>query len=284
MTIEHDIQQREALLKGVVDLHIHTMPDVRQRRLSDIELAQEAARVGARAVVIKSHLVPTAGRAYIAEKVVPGVRVFGGITLNPPVGGLNPAAVETAIRMGAKIVWLPTAWSSHERKLAGKNDGVESVINGKVVPALVSILELIARHDVALATGHLSPAEILTVVDKAKTIGVRKIIVNHPEWWSINLPISDQKRLVPYGVFFERCYATRQPGKDYEKNFAKNLQAIESVGCETTILATDGGQTENPVWSEAYSEYIAYLLSAGISTEIMDKMTKTYPAQMLGLD
>lgn len=284
MTNKWPIQEREALLQGVIDLHIHTKPDVRPRKFSDIELAQEAARVGARAVVIKSHHVPTADRAYLAETVAPGVRVFGGITLNPSVGGLNPAAVETAIKLGAKIVWLPTIWSAHERKLAGKSDGVESVVNGRIVPALVSILELIARYDVALATGHLSPAEIITVVDKAKTVGVNKIIVNHPEWWSTKLSLSEQKNLVPYGVFFERCYVLRQPGQNFEKNFANALQAIESVGYESTILATDVGQIENPVWSEAFSEYIAYLLAAGLPPKIMDKMTKDYPAQLLGLD
>lgn len=273
----------EDILKGIIDLHIHTNPDVRQRRLDDIELAEEAARVGARAIVIKSHVVPTMDRAWIAGKVVPGVKVFGGITLNPEVGGINPVAVEAARKMGAKIVWLPTAWSAHERKINGKNDGVESVVDGKIVPSLKEVLEIIAKHDLILGTGHLSPEEIFIVVDKAKELGVNKIVINHPEWWSIAMPIKMQKKLVPYGVYFERCYATRRPGKDYEKNFSKNLEAIQEVGYETTIIATDGGQLENPMWSAALSEYIGFLLNAGVSQEMIDTMTKRSPAKLLDL-
>lgn len=277
-----DIRKKQ-LLNGIIDTHIHTNPDVRLRRLNDIELAREALRVGARAILIKSHVVPTMDRAAIAEYAVPGICVLGGITLNSYVGGLNPAAVDIAIKMGAKIVWLPTADSSHEKKLQGKGGGIISVVDQKVVPELISILKMIAENNVVLGTGHLSPEEILIVVDTAKKLGVTKIIVNHPEWWSIAMPIPQQKELAQYGVYFERCYATRPPGKDYQKNFAINLEAISQVGYESTILATDGGQTENPMWSDALAENIEYLLNVGIPQDVLDKMTKEYPAKLLGL-
>ena len=222
-------------------------------------------------------------RAAIAEYVVPDIKVFGGITLNPYVGGLNKTAVDVAIKMGAKFVWLPTSWSSHERKLQGKNDGVISVVDNKVVPELADILRLIAEHSVVLATGHLSPDEIMVVVDTARNLGVEKIVVNHPEWWSISMPIAQQKELVQYGVYFERCYATRFPGKEYQKNFHTNLEAIEKVGYESTILATDGGQLENPLWSDALIEYIEFLAKAGITRNVIGKMTKEFPAKLLGL-
>ncbi|MEN6565279.1 MAG: DUF6282 family protein [Veillonellales bacterium] len=271
------------LLKGIIDTHIHTNPDVRLRRLNDIELAKEALRVGARAIVIKSHLVPTMDRATIAEYVTPGISVFGGITLNSYVGGYNPAAVNTAIKMGAKIVWLPTSDSAHEKKLQGKSNGIVSVVDNKVVPELITILKIIAENNVILATGHLSPEEILVVVDTAKNVGVHKIIVNHPEWWSISMSIPQQRELAKYGVYFERCYATRAPGQNYHKNFKTNLEAITQVGYESTILATDGGQTENPMWSDALAESIQFLLDSGISQAVLDKMTKEHAAKLLDL-
>jgi len=274
--------EREGLLSGVIDIHIHTAPDVRARRLDDLELAAEARRVGARAIVIKSHVVPTAARAQIAGRATPGILVFGGITLNPQVGGLNPAAVETAIKMGAKIVWLPTAWSANDRRRQGRNDGVETVIDGRVVPALVPILEMVAESGVALATGHQSPAECRTVVAEARRRGVKTIVVNHPEWTSIDMSIAEQKALTGYGVYFERCYA-RNVGGRYEKNLRRNLEAIEALGFESTIVATDGGQVENPLWSEALSEYIAFLLDAGLPRAAVDRMTKENPARVLGI-
>lgn len=270
-------------LTGIIDIHIHTNPDLRQRRFNDIELAREAARTGARAIVIKSHLVTTMDRAAIAEYVVPDVKVFGGITLNPHVGGLNRTAVATAIELGAKFVWLPTSWSDHERSLQGKNDGIVCVDGNKVVPALIEILQLIAEHNVVLGTGHLSPAAIIAVVDAAKKAGIEKIVVNHPEWWSISLPLPLQQELLDYGVYFERCYATRSPGKDYQKNFYTNLAAIEKLGYQSTIIATDGGQLENPSWSEALQEYIEFMHQHGVSQQAIDVMTKISPAKLLDL-
>ena len=273
---------REQLLRGVIDIHIHTTPDVRQRRLSDLELAAEARRVGARAVVIKSHVVPTMDRAGIAQQATPGVQVFGGITLNPHIGGLNPLAVETAAQMGAKFVWLPTAWSANERRRKGASDGVETVADGKVLPALIEILKLIAKNGLILGTGHLTPVESLIVVEEARKQGVAKIVVNHPEWTTVDMSIDEQKTLAQFDVLFERCYARSVDGK-YETNFRRNLAAMEALGFESTIVATDGGQVENPLWSEALAEYIEFLLQAGVSPQMVDRMTKENPARLLGL-
>ncbi|WP_263772857.1 DUF6282 family protein [Propionivibrio soli] len=272
----------ETLLQGVVDIHIHTNPDIRLRRLSDLQLAAEARRVGARAIVIKSHLVTTMDRATIAREAVPGIDVFGGIVLNPHVGGLNAVAVDTAIKLGAKIVWLPTSFSANERKRQGKSDGIETVMGGKAAPALIPILKMVAEADIALGTGHGTPAEILVVVEEARKQGVGKIIVNHPEWTTIDMSIDDQKRLAQFDVFFERCYA-RNVGGAYEKNFHRNLKAMEAIGFESTIVATDGGQVENPMWSEALAEYIRFLRQAGVPSAALDRMTKANPARVLGL-
>ncbi|MBS1229129.1 MAG: hypothetical protein H6R17_2406 [Proteobacteria bacterium] len=276
------MSETENLLHGVIDIHIHTNPDIRTRRLSDLQLATEARRVGARAIVIKSHLVTTMDRASIAREAVPGIDVFGGIVLNAQVGGLNAVAVDTAIKMGAKLVWLPTSSSANERRRQGKSDGVETVVDGRVVPGLIPILKLIAQSDIALATGHLTPAETLIVVEEARKQGVAKIVVNHPEWATVDMSIDDQKRLAQFDVYFERCYARNVGGK-YEKNFERNLQAMEALGFESTIVATDGGQVENPLWSDALTEYIGYLLNAGVPKATVDLMTKQNPARVLGL-
>ncbi|MEY7998758.1 DUF6282 family protein [Clostridium sp. Mt-5] len=269
-------------LRGVIDMHIHTFPDIKERRLDDIELAKEAKRVGVQAIVIKSHVVPTMDRAAIAEKAVPGVHVFGGITLNTQVGGLNPAAVQNAISMNAKIIWLPTEFSANDRKQKGKSDGIEVLENGTVVPELIEILKMIAEKDVIMATAHLSPYETRVVVEKAKELGVKKIVVTHPEWPSVNMGLDDQKALSKYGVYFERCYARVVNGK-WVKNLTMNLKAIEAIGYESTIVSTDAGQVENPLWSEELLDYILFLHKSGLSDKAIDKMTKEYPSKLLGL-
>ena len=83
------IHPRNVDLTGLIDMHIHSAPDVRPRLLDDLEVAQQAAAAGMRAVVLKSHVTCTADRAAIAKKVTPDVHVFGSVTLNDAIGGLN---------------------------------------------------------------------------------------------------------------------------------------------------------------------------------------------------
>ena len=268
---------------GVIDMHIHTAPDIRQRPLDDIDIAMAAKKLGIRGIVLKCHVMSTVSRAIIAEKVCRGVKVFGGIVLNPQVGGLNHSAVEAAIQMGAKIVWLPTLFSSNHRKMHGKNDGIETVIDNKVVPALKNILDIIAKNNVVLATSHLSTKEIFVVVNEAQHRGIKKIVITHPEIGVVNMSINDQKALAESGVYFERCYAKPIGNGKYEKNLVTNLEAIDKVGYQSTIIATDSGQMENPLWDKAITEYFNFLENSGISQKELDIMAKYNPAKLLDL-
>lgn len=102
-------------MKGVIDMHVHTNPDLRTRAYDDFELCDAAVRVGARAIVIKTHLGSTVNRAYLTNRYNERVNgnndftMFGAIVLNRCVGGINPVAVENALKLGAKVVWLPTS-------------------------------------------------------------------------------------------------------------------------------------------------------------------------------
>ena len=79
---------------GVIDMHVHSHPDVFGRNMDDIDVAQLAKARGMRGIVLENHISETASRAALVMKVVPGVEVFGGIVLNKSVGGINPDAVE----------------------------------------------------------------------------------------------------------------------------------------------------------------------------------------------
>ena len=116
---------------GVIDMHVHSHPDVFGRNMDDIDVAQLAKSRGMRGIVLKNHVAETASRAAIAMRVVPGVEVFGGVVLNRAVGGINPDAVEWMHRTyggRGKIVWLPTFESDKHVKSAvearrGRPDG-----------------------------------------------------------------------------------------------------------------------------------------------------------------
>ena len=102
-------------LKGVIDMHVHSNPDIRHRAYDDFELMEAAIRVGARAIVIKTHQGTTVDRAYLCNRHNEIIHhgdndftMFGSVTLNCQMGGLNAAAVESGLKLGAKVIWLPT--------------------------------------------------------------------------------------------------------------------------------------------------------------------------------
>jgi hypothetical protein len=169
---------------GVIDMHVHPDPDVFGRSLTDYELATIARRKGMRGIVIKNHVITTNARAALVMQQVPGIEVWGGIVLNKSVGGVNPAAVEWMHRMSGgrgKVVWLPTFDSDmHVKTLVDKNQsGIVVAPNGQVTPELEQVLKIIAREDLILATGHISADEVVTVVKRAKELGVKNILITH---------------------------------------------------------------------------------------------------------
>ena len=99
----------DSILKGSYDLHVHAGPDPNQkRRLDAIETARHAYEAEMGGFVLKSHEYLTSPLTYALEQMYPGLTVAGSISLNREVGGLNHQAVQTAARLGAKVIWMPT--------------------------------------------------------------------------------------------------------------------------------------------------------------------------------
>lgn len=286
----------EISMKGVVDMHVHTNPDLRVRAYDDLELCDAAVRVGARANVIKTHMGDTTCRAALVNhynRLVHGENdytMFGSIVLNSCVGGINPVAVENALKLGAKVVWLPTSSArNHLQKLGKSTDGcVDVVKDGKIVPELEKIFDLLVKYDAVLGTAHISVEEIFIVVKAAREAGVKKIVVTHPEWWIVNMSVADQKRIATeYDVILERCYAQNKgvgAGNGYISNLPGNLEIIREVGYKNVLVSTDGGQVENPHWEKAMQEYMQYLLDHGIPEEQIRYMTHDLPCWLLGIE
>lgn len=283
---------KEISLNGVIDMHVHSAPDIRERAYTDIELMEAAVRVGARAIVIKSHHGTTMNRAFLVNEfnrlmhgAENGFTMFGSITLNRAVGGLNPFAVETALKMGAKVVWLPTAHAVNQLAKEGKNGGIECVIEGKVAEPLMEILRMVKDYEAVLGTGHLSPSEVFIVVETAKNMGIDRIVVTHPEFHIVGMSLEDQVRLTKdYDVYLERCYAQPMGGGVYKSNLEENLRVVRAVGYRNILISTDGGQVENPHWETALAEYLQHLSNGGIGDEALTWMSRTLPARLLGIE
>jgi hypothetical protein len=281
------------LLKGAIDVHLHTAPDIFERRLNDVEAAQQAKNAGMKAIVIKNHITMTADRAQLASTLT-DFSVFGGIVLNYSVGGLNRHAVEKAIRFGAKEIWMPTINAANYMKKPTVSQFAKVLPKGlkgislldhrnELVPDVEPILNLIAEHDVILATGHISVKEGKALVEKARDIGVKKILITHPHIDFINYPIEDMKQMVKSGAVLEHCYDVITPHMAHPVPSSTIASAIKIVGAKNCIMSSDGGQKQNPPPTEMLRLFIQEMLKHGLTEREIRAMTKENPAKLLGI-
>lgn len=284
-------------LKGAVDLHLHSGPSEKNRRVDFLEAARDADEVGMKAVVFKPLFFPTIDAAYLTQKIYPALKIFGGIILDRAVGGLEPAVVEWAIKCGAKVVWMPVFDAVQTRKqlarlpyYRGKVMDVEPVEvvdqRGCLLDKTLAVLDVLAEYKhVVLATGHLSPAEISVLIDAAQVRGIKNIVVTHPASPVIGATIEEQKEFVRQGAWLEHVIADCMPGPLINPQHPGRIaEAIKAVGAEHTVLATDLGNPYGPPPVEGLRIFITILSRLGINEKDIQKMIIDNPSQVLGLD
>ncbi len=292
------------LMKGAIDLHCHVNPHVRPEihAQTALEYARQASQTGMRAIVLKDIGPPTTGTAAVVNATVDGIAVFGSLVLNRCNGGINPEAVATALEHGdgARIIYMPTGDAlnhaiKRERFYAGVNppvprDRAISVLQGgKLLGEVHEILDLVARADRCLATAHLSPPEVMALVEAARDRGVQKIIVSHALWQMVGLSSEQLKRLASWGAFIEIEVCLYMPLMHFihgEAPLDVRLAArcIEDVGAERVVLDSDLGQAYSPVPVEGYRMFIAALLKCGVGEMEIRQAVRDNPATLLGLE
>lgn len=288
------------LLRGAIDLHTHSAPSLFDRLLDDVGLAEQARAAGMRAVLYKAHEQDTTGRAALVRKAVPGILAFGGIVLNHVVGGLNPAAVDASIKLGARMVWMPTLSARHHVAFFGgshfgprmrgrpptRGTGQPLTVlddHGELRPEVVEILGLVAEAGICLSTGHLSLAEIRVLVPAARKAGITRILVTHPDLMLSGISVEDQKALADEGAFLEKDANTLGPPW-HSTTLEALVKSIREVGPARCVLATDYGQLHSPPPVEGLRVLIQLCLEQGLTEADVRTMVATNPARLLGLE
>jgi hypothetical protein len=283
---------------GVIDLHVHSHPDVFGRNMDDIDVAQLAKARGMKGIVLKNHISETASRAALVMKVVPGIEVFGGIVLNTAVGGVNPAAVEWMHRVygsRGKVVWLPTFESDKHVKTFGKPDAKGLVVapGGKVTAEMEEILKIVARENLVLATGHVHPDEIMAVVKRGQELGVKNIIVTHGFTTVPGLTMEQAKAVVDMGAMIEVCFLQFQAGPNAPLAFLQHwkqinaghiAEAVKAFGTKGVVVSSDLGQSANITHPDGLEVAIAAMKKEGLSDADIDTMLRKNPAKLLGMN
>jgi hypothetical protein len=274
---------RAQTLEGAIDMHAHAAPDGTPRKLDVLDLARLAKAAGMRAIVIKNHYEPTASLAYVVRKAVPGIEVFGGISLDLTVGGVNPAAVEwmTKVEGGyGKVVWLPTFDSESQVKLTGDKRPFAPVTrDGKILPEVLAVIALVAKHDLVLETGHSAPQESLLIIAEAKRQGVKHMLVTHAMASPGGSMTLDQMReAAKLGALLELVHAPLT-----DEQLRKEADAIRTIGAASFVLSSDLGQPPNPLHTDGLLALYKGLMAQGISAADVDVMSRKNPARLLGL-
>lgn len=270
-------------VQGAIDMHAHSDPDGSPRSIDAIDLARLAKSRGMRAIVLKNHNEPTASLAYIVRKEVPGIEVFGGISLDLTVGGVNPAAVEwmTKVKGGyGRVVWLPTFDSEAQGLLMHLPGPFAHVTkDGKVLPEVLQVMAIAAKNNLVLETGHSSPSESLLLVKEAKRLGVKHVMVTH----ALTNPggplsIAEIQEAAKLGASIELVAA---PFTDAQ--FQKAVDAIRAAGPASIVLSSDLGQVRNPLHPDGLLMLYRGLMAHGISAAEIVQMSQTNPARLLEL-
>jgi len=288
-----------SLLQGAIDIHIHHAPDLYPRIQDPIELATEARAAGVRAICIKRHNFPTSGLAELTRKIVPGIDVFGSMACNRQVGGLNPIAVEAAIKYGARQIWLPTIDSTNHEVVTGSvgqhgkgltiKGGISSYAarqpriylldkNDEPLPELTEIIQQISDADIILNLGHTSFKEMMVVSERAKAQGAKRIVCDHP--FFLRLSLDQQLAIADRGVWMNFTAGEILP-RWWRASIGDFAQAIRAIGVKRSVLSTDCGQLHNPPMVEALRLMCQLLLEEGFSMEEIRVMLHHNPAALL---
>jgi hypothetical protein len=283
-------------LRGVIDFHVHSGPDSFTRSIDDIEIARIARSRGMAAIVLKNHFTMTADRAFLAERLT-GMRCYGGVVLNRAVGGLNAEAIERMVTFTGnrgKVVWLPTFDAeNHVRRFQEDRPFVSVVRNGRPVPELMPIFELVAKHGLVLQTGHSSAEECLIVLRAAREAGVKKMLVTHAMADPIGMNVEQMKEAAKLGAKLECVWLTNLqgpqshlPSQRHWRHISTDdyAKAIRAVGAEHFVLSSDLGQYLNPVHTDGMTAFILGLREAGISQPDIDLLCRKNAAELLDID
>jgi hypothetical protein len=295
---EVDDATANALLKGAVDLHVHSGPSTMPRQVDHFQATEEAAAAGMRGILFKDHHYSVAPFIPIMDRVLGdlGVAMYSGLVLNNTVGGLNPFVVDAQLKMGAKLIWMPTAQSAnHIRSSHGKTRLASNVKlrpapgitvvdpYGNLLDEVKQILDLIAEFDAILSSGHLHISEIWTLFEEAKRRGVKRLLVNHP-MYGLHFTYKDIKEIAELGALIEQSACLYIDSRFNVFSPTELKEHILAAGVAHSSIGSDLGQVDNPTPVEGMRQAIKLCLALGFSEDDVRTMVCHNPARIVGLD
>jgi len=287
-----------SLLEGAIEMHCHSYPSIFPRKQTDWELIEDVKKAKMAGVVLKAHEASTVDRATLLRLKEPSLHIYGGLVLNEFTGGLSPMAVDAAIQLGAKIIWMPTISANEhcchfgkkqtrlfnsEKPLPKPDQGLTIFDeNKKIKKSVHEILALISEANITLATGHLSVVEVSALIDAAKEHRIEKILIQHADLGIAPVPIPYQKEFARKGAIIEKCYMACS--EDFnDLTVSQMAETIRDIGSDSCVLVTDYGQEHNIPPVEALSQFVQEMIENGFTDKEIQTMIVHNPKKLLGL-
>lgn len=291
----------DKLMAGAWDLHAHGSPEFSPQApgaIDNLGWARQAAAAGMEGFVIKSHVFPTVAEARLLSALVPEVEVLGSIALNPTSGGVDATAVELALELGARLVWMPT-WSARGSAHSGVLNRMAPYISsldaghwpahglavvdeqGRLTRAAEDVLRVCVERGVAVASGHLPAAASVRVCERVADLGGR-FVLTHPLSTSVAAGAAEQAAIVEMGGYVEHVFLGCLPLHG-QMDPRRIVDAIGEVGAEHCVLSTDAIYGWNPAPPQMLRMFLATLAGLGVGEEDLRVMTHQNPRAVLGL-
>jgi uncharacterized protein DUF6282 len=274
------------VLRGTIDIHVHSDPDNVPRSIDGIDEAKLARSKGMRGIVLKNHYDPTAGLAFLARKEAPGLEVFGGIDLNLSVGGMNAAAVEHLTQVAGgwgRVVWMSTFDAENQVRYSRENRPFVRVSrDGELLPETKAVIAVIARHGLVLATGHVSAQEALMLIREGTRQGAAHMVVTHATTAPVLMDVPQMQEAAKHGAFIE-FVGSSVVAADAATRLDRMADAIRQVGPQVCIVSSDLGQKGNALPPDGFAAFLLALRARGFSEQDVNLMSKQNPARLLGL-
>jgi hypothetical protein len=292
-------------LKHVIDTHLHAGPELFMRSGDAFDFARAARERGMGGLVFKAHHESTATRAYFTRKAVPGIEVYGSITMNQYTGGINPYAVGAALEQGAKIVWGPTLNARHHvincgagtygvpnltmsnPELADKEGIYVLDEQGELIPEFHQVIRWAKEYDATIATAHLSDPESRKIVEACVAQDVR-VVLTHV--FFLDQPKDFILEMVALGALVEIGAAAagtlerwlfRNHGQGMTLDMARDL--ILEIGADKVIISSDGGQDYATPPADMFQAFLTQLVSVGVPEKDVRFSVTEMPRRILGI-
>lgn len=287
----------DQLIKGAVDLHVHSGPSIMARQLDHMQAVEQAAAAGLSGILFKDHHYSVAPIIPMMERVLGelGVSMFGGLVLNNSVGGLDPFVVDAQLKHGAKIIWMPTAQSANHIRSSFRKSRLAVNVKlrdpklltvlddtGKIIDSVKEILDSIAEFDAVLSSGHLHVWEIWKLFEEAKKRGVKRLLVNHP-MYGLHFTYDDIREIAEFGAVVEQSACLYVDSRFNAFEPEELVEHIRAAGVEHSSIGSDLGQVDNPTPVEGMRQAMKLCLALGLTDAEVRKLVCDNPAKLIGM-